>query len=263
VSPSQPALVLLIGGTGEARDLATALHQRPGLRVLSSLAGVVARPRLPVGPIRVGGFGGPEGLRNWLGQHRPAAVVDASHPFAARISASCALACRATGTPLLRLERPAWSARDGDRWYPAADVPTAAGLAARLGRGILVTTGRRDLAAFGDLAPAGLRILARCVDPPQPPPPDHVEVLLDRGPYTVEGERSLIRERSIEVLVTKNSGGTMVEAKLTAARDLGLPVVMVGRPAGPPDPPAVVSDQASATAWVERVVSLASRFTTR
>jgi precorrin-6A/cobalt-precorrin-6A reductase len=257
--PGHLPLVLVIGGTGEARDLAAALHQRPGLRVLSSLAGAVARPRLPVGPVRVGGFGGPEGLRAWLGEHLPAAVVDASHPFAARISASCALACRAAGTPLLRLERPAWSARDGDRWYPATDVPAAAALAARLGRRILVTTGRRDLAAFAALPPADLSILARCVDPPRPPPPAPIEVLLDRGPYTVHGERSLLRERSIEVLVTKNSGGAMVGAKLTAARDLGLPVVMVDRPAAPPDPAPAVGDSAAAAAWVERVISLAAR----
>ncbi len=246
--------MLVIGGTGEARDLAAALHGRPGLRVLSSLAGVVARPRLPVGQVRIGGFGGVDGLRDWLDQHRPSAVVDASHPFAARISAACALACPASGVPLLRLERPAWSACAGDRWYPVADVPAAADLAARLGRRVLVTTGRRDLTAFAGPLPADHRVVARCVDPPTTPLPARVEVLLDRGPYTVDGELALLRGRAIDVLVTKNSGGRLVEAKLTAARALGVPVIMVDRPARPPDPPPAVGDPAAALAWVERVV---------
>jgi precorrin-6A/cobalt-precorrin-6A reductase len=257
-------LVLVVGGTGEARELAAALHGSPGLSVLSSLAGVVARPRLPVGPVRVGGFGGAEGLRRWLGEHRPAAVVDASHPFAARISASCSAACRETGVPLLRLERPPWTAVPGDRWHLVADVPTAAARTAALladlapSRAglVLVTTGRRDLTAFADLSgPRGHRVLARCVDPPTTPMAGHVEILLDRGPYTEDGESALLRERAVDILVTKNSGGPLVAAKLTATRTLGVPVVMVDRPPTPPHPPPTVADVPDALAWAQATAS--------
>ena len=277
-------LVLLVGGTGEARALAADLDGTPGLHLVSSLAGAVARPRLPVGEVRVGGFGGAQGLARWLREHDASAVVDASHPFASRISASCVAAAAATGVPLLRLERPAWSAEPGDSWYPVPDVPAAAAVlptlltavdhaadpAAELaphhaadpaadraptpaarGRRVLVTTGRRDLPAFYAVPGVEL-LLARCVDPPVELPPPHVEVLLDRGPYTVEGERELLRSRRIDVLVTKNSGGSLTAAKLVAARSLGLPVVVVQRPVAPPGarPPAVVHDVPAAAAWV-------------
>ena len=272
------SLVLLVGGTGEARALAADLDGTPGLHLVSSLAGAVARPRLPVGEVRVGGFGGAAGLARWLSEHGAVAVVDASHPFASRISASCVAAAAATGLPLLRLERPAWSAEPGDRWYPVPDVPGAAAalptlLAAadhadasvvpaapaadptpkRPSRGgrVLLTTGRRDLPTFYDVPGVEL-LLARCVDPPVEPPPPHVEVLLDRGPYTVEGERELLRSRRIDVLVTKNSGGSLTAAKLVAARSLGLLVVVVERPVVAPGarPPAVVHDVDAAAAWV-------------
>jgi precorrin-6A/cobalt-precorrin-6A reductase len=261
--------LLLLGGTGEARALAATLDGTPGLRVVSSLAGAVARPRLPVGEVRVGGFRGPAGLARWLAEHQVAAVVDASHPFAARISASCVTATSRTGVPLLRLERPSWTASPGDDWRLVPDVAAAAALlpdllselvrdlpgerlrgpARRCGR-VLLTTGRRDLRAFYDVP--DLSIVARCVDPPVDAVPPHVEVLLDRGPYTVEGETELLRSRAIDVLVTKNSGGALTEAKLVAARSLGLPVVMVDRPRTSPDarPPAVVHDVEAAAAWV-------------
>jgi len=271
-------LVLLVGGTGEARALAADLAGTPGLHLVSSLAGAVARPRLPVGEVRVGGFGGAEGLARWLREHEVAAVVDASHPFASRISASCVAAAAATRVPLLRLERPAWAAEPGDDWYPVPDVPAAAAVlptlltaadasatsapvshpaahrtatAAVRGGRVLLTTGRRDLPSFYDVPGVEL-LLARCVDPPVEPPPPHVEVLLDRGPYTVEGERELLHSRGIDVLVTKNSGGSLTAAKLVAARSLGLPVVVVQRPVAPPGarPPAVVHDVPAAAAWV-------------
>ena len=252
--------LLIVGGTGEARALAAKLDGTPGLRVVSSLAGAVARPRLPVGEVRIGGFGGPSGLAHWLRDNEVAAVVDASHPFAARISASCVTAASATGVPMLRLERPAWTAAAGDDWHPVPDVRAAAELLPHLlspfdrrGR-VLLTTGRRDLPAFYELH--GIAFLARCVDPPVDAVPEHVEVLLDRGPYTVEGETELLRSRAIDVLVTKNSGGSLTEAKLVAARSLGLPVVMVDRPQPAPDarPPAVVHDVEAAAAWVRDVL---------
>jgi precorrin-6A/cobalt-precorrin-6A reductase len=255
--------LLVVGGTGEARALAAALHGTPGLRVVSSLAGAVARPRLPVGEVRVGGFGGPEGLARWLVDHRVAAVVDASHPFAARISVSCVAAALVTSVPLLRLERPAWAPGPDDDWHLVPDVPAAAALLPRLaatsaaapGR-VLLTTGRRDLPAFYDVP--GVELVARCVDQPAGPVPPHVEVLLDRGPYTLEGETELLRSRGIDVLVTKNSGGSLTEAKLVASRSLGVPVVMVQRPRPAPDalPPADVHDVEAAAAWVRALLPL-------
>ncbi|WP_426567154.1 cobalt-precorrin-6A reductase [Angustibacter sp. McL0619] len=240
--------MLLVGGTGEARDLAQELV-RAGVRVVSSLAGAVSRPRLPAGEVRIGGFGGVDGLRSWLLEHRPVAVVDASHPFAARISRSCVAACAAVGVPLLRLERPAWTAEPGDRWTEVDDVPASALAAAELGRRLLVTTGRRELAPFAALA--GVSVLARCVDPPDEPLPPHIEVLLDRGPYTVPGELSLLRDNAIDVLVTKNSGGALVAAKLAAAREVDLPVVVVRRPV--PAGAATVPDVPAARAWLARL----------
>jgi precorrin-6A/cobalt-precorrin-6A reductase len=170
--------VLILGGTGEARELASALDAE-GVCVVSSLAGRVARPRLPPGSVRIGGFGGPQGLARWLTRHRPAAVVDATHPFATGISASAAEACPHAGVPLLRLERPAWIERPGDRWHRVSDVEAAAATAASLGERVLLTLGRQELAAFAAARDAWF--LIRSVDPPPPPLPQHHELLLDRG----------------------------------------------------------------------------------
>lgn len=220
-------VVLILGGTSEARALAVALSER-AVHVVSSLAGRVARPRLPVGEVRVGGFGGPEGLAQWLREHQVHAVVDATHPFAERISAAAVEAARATGVPLLRLQRPGWAPLDGADWRWADSLHHAAKLVPALGERVFLTSGRQGLAAFADLAEQWF--LIRCVDPPEPPLPRHHEVILARGPYTVDGELELMREHSVEVLVTKDSGGELTSAKLHAARDLGLPVVVVRRP---------------------------------
>jgi precorrin-6A/cobalt-precorrin-6A reductase len=220
--------VLVLGGTAEARELAEALaQQEPGLRVVSSLAGAVARPRLPAGEVRVGGFGGPEGLAAWLQEHEVAAVVDATHPFAEKISASAVQACERTGVPLLRLERAGWRPRAGDRWRWVADIDEASRTFEHEAR-VLLTTGRQGLAAFAHRDDAWF--LIRCVDPPQAPLPPQHELLLGRGPYTLEGELALIDGHRIDVVVTKDSGGTHTQAKLDAARERGLPVVIVRRP---------------------------------
>lgn len=237
--------VLILGGTAEARALAAALAER-GVAVVSSLAGRVANPRLPAGEVRVGGFGGPEGLSAWLAEHGVRAVVDATHPFADRISASAVAAARRTGVPLLRLERPGWTQPDGANWHWADSLADAARLLPDLGTRIFLTSGRQGLAAFADLADPWF--LIRCVDPPEPPLPPQREVLLARGPYTVAGEEQLMREHAIDVLVIKNSGGAMTSAKLDAAARLNIPVVVVRRPPRP-DADAVyrVDD---ATRWV-------------
>jgi len=236
-------MILVLGGTAEARELAAELDDS-AIPVVTSLAGRVANPRLPCGEVRVGGFGGPAPLADWLGAHAVGAVVDATHPFAERISASAARACPAAGVPLLRLERPGWSERPGDDWYRAPDRAAAAALVPRLGRRVLLTTGRQGLAAF---AAIDAWFLIRCVDPPEPPLPAEHELLLDRGPYTVAGELALIDRHAIELVVTKDSGGGLTEAKLDAARERGLPVIVVDRPPRPATP--TVATVAEALAW--------------
>ncbi len=223
-------MILVLGGTTEARALAHALHDR-GIGVTTSLAGRVAQPRLPAGDVRIGGFGGPEALAHWLADHSITCVVDATHPFAQRISASAALACSAAQVPLLRLERPGWSERPGDRWIWVDDLDGAAAALGSLGGRALLTTGRQGLAAFARVQ--SVWFLIRCVDPPQPPLPPRHEVILDRGPYTLSGEGSLIDHHGIDVVVSKDSGGAHTVAKLDAARARGLPAILVRRPPRP------------------------------
>ncbi|GHA07698.1 cobalt-precorrin-6A reductase [Streptomyces echinoruber] len=229
--------VLVLGGTAEARELAAELAARPGVRVTVSLAGRVTRPAAVAGQVRTGGFGGPEGLAAWLREHRVDALVDATHPFAETITRNAARAAAAVGVPAVVLRRPGWRPGEGDRWHDAASLPAAADLLPRLGRRVFLTTGRLGLAAFAHLT--GLRFLVRSVEPPAPPLPPHTEVLLARGPFTVAGEEALLRGHRIDVLVTKDSGGAATAAKLTAARRLGVPVVVVRRPPLPPGVTAV------------------------
>jgi precorrin-6A/cobalt-precorrin-6A reductase len=240
-----PPRVLILGGTGEARDLAAALAA-DGVPVISSLAGRVGAPRLPQGEVRVGGFGGPEALARWLAEQAIAAVVDATHPFAERISRSAAAACATAGVPLLRLERPGWSERPGDDWRWVDDTAGAAAAIPGLGRRVFLTTGRQGLAAFAGVPEAWF--LVRCIDPPDPPLPPRCEVLLDRGPYTLEGELGLLDAHAIDLLVTKDSGGPLTAAKLDAARARSIPVIVVRRP---PRPEAeAVADMEGAIAWL-------------
>jgi precorrin-6A/cobalt-precorrin-6A reductase len=219
-----PGPVLILGGTAEARALAAALVDA-GVRVVSSLAGRVRDPALPVGEVRIGGFGGVEGLAAWLREHGVAAVVDATHPFASTMTAHAVSATAAAGVPLVVLRRPGWPP-DPD-WTWADSLPAAAAALPTLGKRVFLTTGRTSLAAFADL---DLEFLVRCVDPPSGPMPRRVHVLLSRGPFTVDGERSLMREHGVDVLVTKDSGGPLTSAKLAAAREEGVAVLVVRRP---------------------------------
>lgn len=238
--------VLILGGTAEARELAALLHG-DNVAVISSLAGRVARPRLPVGEVRIGGFGGPEKLAEWLRDERIDRVVDATHPFAERISASAASAAARARVPLLRLARPGWSERSGaDRWTWVADLDEAAARIPALGSRVLLTTGRQGLPAF---AGSDAFFLIRCVDPPEPPLPRDHELLLDRGPYTLAGELELIDRHRLDLVITKDSGGRLTEAKLDAARERGLPVIVVRRPPLPAGVEAVETLEA-AYAWV-------------
>lgn len=219
--------MLILGGTAEARELAAVLHGQ-GRHVITSLAGRVARPRLPVGEVRIGGFGGPEALAAWLREQAIATVVDATHPFAQRISASAARAAEQAGVPLVRLERPGWTEGPGDRWHWVDGLEQAAARVPELGSRVFLTTGRQGLSAFAGVSDAWF--LIRCVDPPDDPLPPYREVLLDRGPYTLEGELALIDHHGIDVVVTKDSGGDHTRPKLDAARARGLPVIVVRRP---------------------------------
>jgi precorrin-6A/cobalt-precorrin-6A reductase len=209
--------------------------------VVSSLAGRVADPLLPPGEVRIGGFGGAEGLAAWLRAHPVRAVVDATHPFAATMTAHAARAAAATGTALLRLQRPGWRSQPGDDWRWVDTLEEAAAAVTGFAH-VFLTTGRTGLGAFAGLAG---EVLVRSVDPPEPPLPPHITVVLARGPFTVEEELALMREHRVDVVVTKDSGSHLTEAKLTAARRLGVPVVVVRRPPLPPGVPVVATVEAA------------------
>ncbi|MEU5750828.1 cobalt-precorrin-6A reductase [Streptomyces sp. NPDC047829] len=235
--------VLILGGTTEARRLAERLADEPlpGLRVTNSLAGRVSAPRTPPGEVRVGGFGGAEGLADWLREHRVDLLIDATHPFADTISFHAARAAATAHVPLLALRRPGWEPAEGDVWHETGSLAGAAALLPSLGRRVFLTTGRTGLSAFADLA--DLWFLIRSVDPPEPPYPPRREVLLDRGPFTPEGERELLLRHRIDVLVTKDSGGAATAPKLAAAREAGVPVVVVRRPPVPRGVPVVTEPE--------------------
>jgi len=248
-----PHGVLVLGGTQDARELAGALVTDASLRVVSSLAGRTNTPLLPPGEVRVGGFGGADGLLTYLQTQGIAAVIDATHPFAARMSGNAVAACAAAHVPLVVLERPPWQARPDDRFIDVPDATTAAEVAAATGRRIFVTVGRQELAPFARVA--NRFVLVRCIDAPDPMTlPPHGELVLARGPFAYADELALMRTHTIDCIVAKNSGGTATYAKIDAARTLGIPVVMIARPARARNVSSVVA-VASAARWVRAMLA--------
>lgn len=241
--------LLILGGTGEAAALAQAALARfgDGLHVTTSLAGRTMRPATVAGEIRVGGFGGADGLAAYIADRRVDLVIDATHPFAAQISAQAEAACTAAGVKRLLLERPPWVRDPRDRWIEVDDLAAAAAALPLLGRRAFLTIGARDLGAFAALR--DMHFVVRLVDPPRAAPPlAAFDIVLGRGPFSLPAERLMLERHAIDVLVCKASGGAATEAKLTAARERGLPVVMLRRPPTPPGPR--VDSVAAALDWL-------------
>ncbi len=221
--------ILILGGTSEANALVHALAGHRAVAPVLSLAGRTERPALPPISHRIGGFGGPDGLARFLAEGI-GAVIDATHPFAERISANATIACTRLGLPLAVLTRAAWRPEAGDRWIDVDSLQDAVEALGRVPRHVFVTSGRLGLAAFR--AAPQHRYLIRSIDPPADKTlPLHHEVILARPPFAMGDEIAFMRERAVDVLVTKNSGGSATVGKLLAARALGLPVVMVRPPA--------------------------------
>jgi precorrin-6A/cobalt-precorrin-6A reductase len=224
--------VLILGGTQEAASLAAQASRIEGIAVISSLAGRTLQPLLPSVNTRMGGFGGAAGLTDYLKAEQIDWLIDATHPFATQISWNAAIAATAAHISRLMLVRPPWQQQYGDRWLEVDSNAAAAQVLPGLARRVFLTIGRQELASFAhlpDLCP-DLWFLMRMIDPPlpnSPVPPG--ELLLARGPFAVEAERSLLQRYKIEAIVSKNSGGDATYAKIIAARELGLPVVMVQR----------------------------------
>jgi precorrin-6A/cobalt-precorrin-6A reductase len=244
--------ILLLGGTTEARALAEHLALRAGIRVTLSLAGRTLNPAaLPV-PVRSGGFGGAEGLEAYLREHRIAALLDATHPYAARISANACFAAARAGVPILALSRPAWVPQAGDDWRAVADLAEACLALGEAPRRVFLALGRQEVAGFA--AAPQHRYLIRSVDPIIPAPAmPHVTCLTARGPFTLADEEALLDAHAIQAIICKNSGGTASFAKLVAARARRLPVFMLARPPRP-EAPQVTTVQAALN-WLDHALS--------
>ncbi|WP_426263867.1 cobalt-precorrin-6A reductase [Sphingomonas sp. PWP1-2] len=239
--------ILILGGTTEASALATALAER-GVPATLSYAGRVASPKPQPVAVRVGGFGGVAGLVAWLREARVTHLVDATHPFAAQMSANAVTGAAQAGVPHIALSRPGWVEEDGDRWIRVADIPAAVAALAGPPRNVMLALGRMHVAAFA--AQPQHRYLLRFVDTPSEPVglPDY-GLVVDRGPFTLAGDVALLRENAIDLIVCKDAGGTGAQAKLIAARSLGVPVVMIDRPPLPQR--TEVHDFAAVLAWID------------
>jgi precorrin-6A/cobalt-precorrin-6A reductase len=218
--------ILILGGTGEARELANRLVAL-GHEVTTSLAGRTREPRLPAGNVRVGKFGGIPGLVCYLRAVGIERLVDATHPYTGLISTNAVAAAQQTGVPLVRFMRPEWTEPEGAHWRHVPDLAAAAD-ALPSGAKALISTGHEGLELF--LARDDCRLIVRLIETPEIEMPRHAHLVLQRPPYRLEDERKLFRQEAITHLVTKNSGGEATAAKLVAAREQGAQVIVIERP---------------------------------
>jgi precorrin-6A/cobalt-precorrin-6A reductase len=247
--------ILILGGTTEARRLGERLAVRADLAVTLSLAGRTAAPAAQPVPVRVGGFGGAEGLADYLANRKIDVLVDATHPYAAIISANAVGAARRAGIPLLALRRPGWVPVAGDRWIEVADIAGAMRALGNASRRVFLALGRKEIEPFAD-APQH-RYLVRSIDPVVPPlAVPHAIYITGRGPFDEATERILLKQHRVELVVAKNSGGAATYGKIAAARTLGLPVIMLRRPALPEVEAVETVDDA--TAWLDHAFALAT-----
>jgi precorrin-6A/cobalt-precorrin-6A reductase len=245
--------ILILGGTAEARQLARELAGRADLDVMLSLAGRTASPAPQPVPVRLGGFGGAEGLARYLVTARIEALVDATHPYATMISANAVCAARQTGTPMLALRRPPWIATAGDHWIEVPDVLAAVRPLGEEPRRVFLALGRKELAPF--LAAPQHHYLVRSVEPVDPPlAVPHASYVTSRGPFSEADDRALLVTHAIDVVVAKNSGGAATYGKIAAARALGVPVVLLRRPSLPEVP--AVGTVEDAVAWLDHASAL-------
>jgi precorrin-6A/cobalt-precorrin-6A reductase len=243
--PSATPRLLLLGGTTEASQLAQALAAA-GVDAVFSYAGRTHSLLPQPLPTRVGGFGGVAGLRVWLCEHGITHVIDATHPFAVQMSTHAVAACSAQGVRLIALERPAWTAQPGDDWREVHDMDAAASALPQEPARVFLAIGRQHLAPF--TAHPQHHYLLRMVDAMRSVPLPQATVVTARGPFGVEGDLALMQAHRITHVVARNAGGAGAAAKLAAARALGLPVVMVARPAPPARP--CVASAAAVMAWL-------------
>lgn len=245
--------ILILGGTLEARRLAERLRGRADVAITLSLAGRTASPAAQPVPVRIGGFGGAEGLAAYLRAERIAALIDATHPYAATISDNAARAAAAAGVRLLALRRPPWRPTGGDRWTDVADVAAAVQALGPVPRHVFLTLGRKEVAPFAT-APQH-HYLVRSVDPVEPPlGVPHAVYLLARGPFAEARERELLIAHAIDAIVSKNSGGEATYGKIAAARALGIEVIMLRRPPLPAVPSVASVDEAAG--WLAHALAL-------
>jgi precorrin-6A/cobalt-precorrin-6A reductase len=242
--------ILILGGTTEASALARLLAGDRRFDPILSLAGRTSAPKAQPIPTRTGGFGGVEGLKSWLRNERIVAVIDATHPFADQISAHAVAACEGLGLPLLSVSRPPWLAQPGDKWRHVPDAKAAAAALGKEPRTVFLSMGRLELAPFAD-APQH-RYVVRLIEPPGDIGlPPNMTFRYARGPFGIAAERNLLTAERIEIIVSKNSGGAATYAKIEAARDLGLPVIIIDRPAKAQGD--VVETAEAALAWLDAV----------
>ena len=239
--------VLILGGTGDAARLATQASQIPDVEIITSLAGRTQKPTAIAGSVRVGGFGGAAGLSDYLRYRQIDYLIDATHPFAAQISHNAAIATRDVGIPHLMLVRPAWEKMPNDRWIEVESIEAAVLALEQSAKRVFLTIGRQQLAPFARLH--NVWFLMRSIDPPSPDItlPNGITVL-DRAPFTIAQEKQLMLDHTIDTIVSKNSGGNATYAKIVAARELEMPIVMVQR--SPTPPVKQVADVEGAINWL-------------